>query len=187
MRMYKPAISSLLLVGLAACATGGGMSTGDSVARLEEQQHSDPTSAAVNRSLGIAYYKANRYPQARAALETATKLDPKDGTTALYLGLSAEELGDLPAAKSAYASYIQYGRTSKVRSQLESRLAALTRKEIAADAKTAVQQEGSMAAQPSSPRTVAVMPMRFSGPDTDRKSTRLNSSHLRLSRMPSSA
>ena len=166
MRMFKPAISSLLLVGLAACATGGGMSAGESVARLEQQQQSNPTSAAVNRSLGIAYYKATRYPQARSALETATKLDPKDGTTALYLGLSAEELGDLPAAKSAYSSYIQYGRTSKVRNQLQARLAALTRKEIAADAKSAVQQEASLSGQPGSPRTVAVMPMRFSGPDT---------------------
>ena len=166
MHMFKPAISSLLLVGLAACATGGGMSAGESVARLEQQQQSNPTSATVNRSLGIAYYKATRYPQARSALETATKLDPRDGTTALYLGLSAEELGDLPAAKSAYSSYIQYGRTTKVRNQLQARLAALTRKEIAADAKSAVQQEASLSGQPGSPRTVAVLPLRFSGPDT---------------------
>ena len=166
MHMFKPAISSLLLVGLAACATGGGMSAGESVARLEQQQQSNPTSATVNRSLGIAYYKANRFPQARSALETATKLDPRDGTTALYLGLSAEELGDLAAAKSAYSSYIQYGRTTKVRNQLQARLAALTRKEIAADAKSAVQQEASLSGQPGSPRTVAVLPLRFSGPDT---------------------
>jgi tetratricopeptide (TPR) repeat protein len=167
--MFKPPIfSTLLLAGLAACATGG-MTAGESVTRLEQQQKSSPTSAAVNRSLGIAYYKANRYPEARSALETATKLDPKDGTTALYLGLSAEELGDLPAAKAAYSSYIQYGRTSRVRSQLESRLVALTRKEIAADAKAAIRQEAALAGQPTSPTVVAVMPMRFSGPDTSLK------------------
>src|SRR6185295_14837379 len=106
--MFKPPIfSTFLLAGLAACATGG-MTAGESVTRLEQQQKSSPTSSAVNRSLGIAYYKANRYAEARTALEAATKLDPKDGTTALYLGLSAEELGDLPAAKTAYSSYIQY-------------------------------------------------------------------------------
>jgi tetratricopeptide (TPR) repeat protein len=164
--MFKPPISTALLVlGLTACATGG-MTTGESVTRLEQQQKSTPTSAAVNRSLGIAYYKAARYPDARTALETATRLDPKDGTTALYLGLSAEELGDLAAAKAAYSSYITYGRTSRVRSQLQSRLAALTRKEIDADAKKAVQQEASLAGQPTSPRVIAVMPLRFSGPDT---------------------
>ncbi|MDB4890697.1 MAG: hypothetical protein JWL61_2552, partial [Gemmatimonadetes bacterium] len=164
--MFKPPmISALLVLGLSACATGG-MTTGESVSRLEQQQKSAPASAAVNRSLGIAYYKAARYPDARAALETATRLDPKDGTTALYLGLTAEELGDLPAAKAAYSSYITYGRTSRVRSQLQSRLAALTRKEIDVDAKKAVQQEASLAGQPTSPRVVAVMPLRFSGPDT---------------------
>jgi tetratricopeptide (TPR) repeat protein len=163
--MYKPVISTLLFASLAGCATGG-MTAGESVTRLEDQQKSSPSSAAVNRSLGIAYYKANRYSDARKSLETALKLDPKDGTTALYLGLSDEELGDLPAAKSAYSSYIQYGRTSRVRSQLQSRLAALTRKEIAADAKVAVQQEASLAGQPISPTVIAVMPLRFSGPDS---------------------
>ncbi len=163
--MYTSVISTLLLASLAACATGG-MTAGESVSKLEQQQKSSPSSAAVNRSLGIAYYKASRYQDARTSLETATRLDPKDGTTALYLGLSAEELGDVPAAKSAYSSYIQYGRTSRVRSQLQSRLAALTRKEIAADAKAAVRQEARLAGQPASPSVIAVMPLRFSGPDS---------------------
>ena len=163
--MYTPVISTLLLASLAACATGG-MTAGESVSKLEQQQKSSPSSAAVNRSLGIAYYKASRYQDARTSLETATRFDPKDGTTALYLGLSAEELGDVPAAKSAYSSYIQYGRTSRVRSQLQSRLAALTRKEIAADAKAAVRQEARLAGQPASPSVIAVMPLRFSGPDS---------------------
>jgi tetratricopeptide (TPR) repeat protein len=165
--MFKPPIiSALLVLGLTACATGGVMSTTEGVARLEQQQKASPSSAPVQRSLGIAYYKAARYPDARSALETATRLDPTDGTTALYLGLSAEELGDLAAAKKAYSSYITFGRTSRVRSQLQSRLAALTRKEIDADAKKAVQQEASLAGQPTSPMVIAVMPLRFSGPDS---------------------
>ncbi len=165
MRILKPFVTTLLVAGLGACATGG-MSTGESVAKLEQQQRSSPTSATVNRSLGIAYYKANRLPEARTALETSTRIDPKDGTTALYLGLTAEALNDLPAAKTAYSSYIQFGRTSRVRGQLQSRLAALTRKEIAAEAKTAVAQEASLSTQPGNPRVVAVLPLRFSGADT---------------------
>jgi tetratricopeptide (TPR) repeat protein len=165
--MFKPpVISALLVLGLTACATGGVMPTTEGVARLEQQQKASPSSAPVQRSLGIAYYKAARYPDARTALETATRLDPTDGTTALYLGLSAEELGDLAAAKKAYSSYITFGRTSRVRSQLQSRLAALTRKEIDADAKKAVQQEASLGGQPTSPMVIAVMPLRFSGPDS---------------------
>lgn len=168
MRIFKPVLPTLLLAGLAACATGG-MSAGDSVTRLEQQRTTNPQSATVNRSLGIAYYKAARYPEARTSLETSMRIDPKDGTTALYLGLTAEELNDLKAAREAYSSYLQYGRTSRVRSQLQARLAALARKEITADAKLAVRQEAALGGQPSNPRTIAVLPLRFSGPDTSLK------------------
>ena len=168
MRILESLTGTLLVVSLGACATGG-MSSGDAIAKLEEQQKASPTSAAANRSLGIAYYKANRNAEARAALEASTKLDPKDGTTALYLGLTDEALGDLPAAKTAYSSYIQFGRTSRVRGQLQAHLAALTRKELTADAKAAVAQEATLASQPGDPRTIAVLPMRFSGADTNLK------------------
>ncbi len=57
-----------------------------------------------------------------------------------------------------------------MRGQLESRLVALTKKEIVADAKTAVAQEATIAREPGNPRTVAVLPMRFSGSDTTLKS-----------------
>ena len=51
MRTIRFLPSTLLVVGLAACATGG-MTVGESVTRLEQQQKASPTSAAVNRSLG---------------------------------------------------------------------------------------------------------------------------------------
>ena len=98
--------------------------------------------------------------------ETASRLEPEDGTTALYLGLTAEELGDLAAAKRAYSTYLAVGRTSRVRMQLQSRLAALTRRELAEDAKRAVQQERALGAVAGSPTTVAVLPLRFSGSDS---------------------
>ncbi|MDB4913139.1 MAG: hypothetical protein JWM95_783 [Gemmatimonadetes bacterium] len=168
MRILKPVISNLLLVSVAACASAA-LNPADSVARLEQQQKANPTAAGVNRSLGIAYYEVKRYPDARRALESAAKIDPKDGTTSLYLGLTDEELGDLPAAKAAYSSYIQFGRTSRVRSQLQSRLAALTRKELVADAKATVAQERAIAGQAGDARTIAVLPLRFSGADTTLK------------------
>jgi tetratricopeptide (TPR) repeat protein len=153
----------LLALSLGACASSG---SGTSLARLEQEQHASPGSFAVNRSLGIAYYKAGRYADARTALETASRLEPKDGTTALYLGLAAEELGDLAAARRAYASYLNVGRTSRVRRQLQSRLAALAKRELAADAKLAVQRESSLGSVSGSPTTIAVLPLRFTGADS---------------------
>jgi tetratricopeptide (TPR) repeat protein len=163
MRPYASFATILFALSLGACASGA---SGRSIARLEQAQRAEPGSFAVNRSLGIGYYKAGRYADARAALETATRLDPRDGTTALYLGLSSEELGDLAGAKRAYSTYLSVGRTSRVRIQLQSRLAALTRRELAEDAKRAVQQERTLGAVAGSPTTIAVMPLRFSGVDS---------------------
>lgn len=160
MRSQLPFATILFALSLGACASGR------SIARLEEAQRTEPGSFAVNRALGVGYYKDGRYAEARLALETAARLAPNDGTTALYLGLAAEELGDLAAAKSAYSSYLAVGRISRVRMQLQSRLAVLTRRELAADAKRAVQQENALASSPGSPATVAVLPLRFSGADS---------------------
>lgn len=164
MRTLKPALIPLLLLALGACASGtGGLAA---IPSLEQQAQRSPSNAAVNRALGIAYYQANRYAEARTALEKAAQLDPRDGTTALYLGLTAESQNDLPAAKRAYSSYLQFGRTSRVRSQLQARLAALARRELAQEAKAAVAQEASLAKEPGNPRTIAVMPLRFTGSDS---------------------
>ena len=165
MRSTTPILTAALAVMLGACASTA-VNSRDSVARLERDLRTAPSSASINRSLGIAYYKAERYAEARSALETAARLDPRDGTTALYLGLSAEAQGDFATAKRAYGSYITYGRTNRVRSQLQSHLTSLTRKELQQDAKVAVQQESRLATEPGPPRTIAVLPLRFSGADS---------------------
>jgi TolB-like protein/cytochrome c-type biogenesis protein CcmH/NrfG len=170
---YMRFARSLVVVGAAmfaaGCATlGRGTGTPDAgaIARLEKQRAARPNDAAVARSLGIAYYKSGKFTEARAHLEQAAKLDPRDGSATLYLGLTAEQQKDIPAARAAYQSYVRYGKTSKVRRQLEDRLAALTRQELAVAAKAAVAQEQRLSTQPGNAKTVAVMPLRFSGSDT---------------------
>ena len=163
MRPYASFATILFALSLGACASGP---SGRSIARLEEAQRADPGSFFVNRSLGISYYREGRYDDARSALQAASLLEPNDGTTALYLGLAAEELGDLAVAKRAYSTYLSVGRTSRVRSQLQSRLAALARRELAEDAKRAVEHERALGADAGPPTTVAVLPLRFTGSDS---------------------
>ena len=162
-------IRSFIAVGLAAfavgCASSGQMNAGG-ISRLERARVSRPNDPAVARSLGIAYYKAGRYDDARKQLTQAVRLDPRDGSATLYLGLTAERQHDIPGAKAAYQSYVRYGRTSKVRKQLEARLAALTRQELQVAAKAAVAQEQQLATHTASAKTVAVMPLRFIGSDS---------------------
>jgi tetratricopeptide (TPR) repeat protein len=168
MRTHSLVVSVFLASMLGACATARTVPapSASSLARLEREQRTTPASAGVNRALGIAYYHLGRYPEARTALETAARLDPKDGTTALYLGMTAEAQDDLSTAKRAYSSYLEFGRTTRVRAQLQSRLAVLARKELTLEARAAVQQESALGTAAGSPRTIAVLPLRFSGADS---------------------
>ena len=136
------------------------------IARLESQRTTSPRSVEVLRALGTQYYKAQRYAEARTTLTEAATLAPNDGVVALYLGLSAEAMNDMPAAKAAYSSYLRVGRTQRVRRQLEGRLAAMQRRELQEAAKSAVQREATLSATPGQRNTVAVLPFRFTGADS---------------------
>ena len=162
----RRSIILLLAAGLAGAAGCMPHNQGSAVARLEAKRTAHPDAAKTLRALGIAYHDAGRYDDAVRVLGRAQQLMPNDGVTALYLGMSAEATGDLKAARSAYEGYVRFGRTSRVRSQLRGKLAALARKELEAEAKATVAQEASLGAAPGSPRTVAVLPLDFSGTDT---------------------
>lgn len=137
----------------------------DGLAKLERERATNPGSVAALRALGIWYYRAGRYAEARPPLEQARQLDPKDGVSALYAGLAAEKMNDLTAAKAAYNRYLEVGKTRSAQSEIRSRLVALSREELKLAAKAAVANEKTIAQQPGSPRTVAVLPMRFTGTD----------------------
>src|SRR4051812_43162588 len=100
MRMMRTGfvLGALLPLLTAGCATAISGSA-DSIARLEHEHAADPKSEAVERSLGVAYFKANRFGDARTALQRATAMDARDGVAALYLGLTAEAQSDIPGAR----------------------------------------------------------------------------------------
>jgi tetratricopeptide (TPR) repeat protein len=167
--LHSAGLVALCLYG-AACATAGTVAGGpEAIARLERERSSNPQSEPVRRSLGIAYYKSGKLTEARAALEQARKLNPRDGTVALYLGLTAEGQNDFATARTAYSSYVEYGRTSRVRHALESRLASLQRKQLEETARSEVRDEQRLAQVPGTPNVVAVLPLAFSGADTSLK------------------
>ncbi len=159
---------------LAGALVAGGCATvmpkhGESIARLERARAADPESEAVQRALGIAYFEAKRYDEARGALQQATAADPRDGVVALYLGLTAEAQSDLPAARSAYESYLKFGKTGGVKKQISARLAVVAREENALAVRQALAREQELASQPGSPLTIAVLPFTFTGSDTSLK------------------
>lgn len=163
-RMFRvvPTLGALALAGCAVAMS----SSADNLARLEQARTANPASEPALRSLGIAYFKANRPADARAALQQAAQMDPQDGVAALYLGLAAEAQGDLPAAHSAYESYLKVGKTAKVRTQVADRLEVLALREVQAEAKRALADEARLSSEAPAPNTVAVLPFSFSGADS---------------------
>ncbi len=167
MRTCRAAVMAALALA-SGCATAISGSA-SSVAHLEQEHAAHPTSERVQRSLGIAYFKANRLTDARTALEQAVGADSTDGVAALYLGMTAEGQHDVPAARAAYQRYLRVGRTPAVRKQIAARLSTLNRAEADAALKQALAREAELSATPGSPQTIAVLPFKFSGSDSSLK------------------
>jgi tetratricopeptide (TPR) repeat protein len=146
-----------------AAVTRAGLSS--AVLALAKERDASPENAGANRALGIALYKLSKYDEAQPLLDKARQLDPTDGVAALYAGLTAEQLKDYPAARAAYNDYIRNGKTDKVRSDIQSRLVLIAKMELKALAKDAVSNEKRIGQVLSDPNTVAVLPLRFTGPD----------------------
>ncbi len=163
MRPFRPLFA---LVLLATLAPGLRAQSAEAIARLEAAREARPNNVAALRALGVAYYKASRFSEARDVLDHARRIDPRDGVSALYAGMSAEALKDFTAAKAAYNAYLQVGRTRRVRTQISQRLAAMARDEIVEAARVAVANEATLSQTPGERRTVAVPAFRFAGPDS---------------------
>lgn len=160
-------IRSLFILALLVGASSPLAAQRDPVARLEAARAANPRSVAALRALGVAYYKADRFAEARTVLEQARSLDPRDGVSALYAGLASERLEDYTAAKAAYNEYLRVGRTRRTRTQIQQRLVALARMEVVAAAKQAVANEATLSQTPGDRRTIAVPPFKFSGPEQE--------------------
>lgn len=163
MRSVRPLVLLVLATLLAAPVASQGS---DAISKLEAARARNPQNVAALRALGVAYFKANRHQDAHTVLDQARRLDPRDGVSALYAGLSAEATGDLTAARRAYDDYLRVGRTRRVKDQIRQRLVALSRAEAVAAAKSAVANEARLTQTPGELRTVAVPPLTFSGSDS---------------------
>jgi tetratricopeptide (TPR) repeat protein len=168
MRTIRLAILAAASLSAGACATAISGSA-DSISRLEQERAGDPQSEPIQRSLGIAYFRANRFPEARSALEKAASMDKNDGVAALYLGMTAEAQNDLTAAEQAYSTYLDVGKTRGVKNQIRDRMAALKLKAVQTQARAALANETALGGRPGPANTVAVMPFQFTGADTSLK------------------
>ncbi len=164
MRLVRP-LAALMLLALAT-APAVAQGRGDAIARLEAARARSPQNAAALRALGVAYYKAQRYKDALPVLDQARRLNPRDGVSAVYTGMAAEQTGDLTVARNAYETYLRVGTSRRAKNDVRTRLVGLARQEAIAAAKAAVANEARLSQTPGNPLTVAVPPFRFTGSDS---------------------
>ncbi len=156
-----------VLLLLAGCAGGGALRVSDitpeAIPALEQARAQRPGDAATLTRLGVAYFKAERFADARQALDSAVARDARNGLAAIYLGMATEAVGDFPAARTAYQHYVDIARSGELRETARRRLALVGRHEMEFQARLALAQEASFSQQPPEANTVAVMPFGYTG------------------------
>ncbi|MGD0484801.1 MAG: tetratricopeptide repeat protein [Gemmatimonadales bacterium] len=158
-------LAVLLLLG--GCAGGGALRVSDitpeAIPALEQARAQRPGDAATLARLGVAYFKAGRFADARQALDSAVARDARNGLAAIYLGMATEAVGDFPAARTAYQHYVDIARSGELRETARRRLALVGRHEMEFQARQALAHEASLSQQAPEANTVAVMPFGYTG------------------------
>lgn len=161
-------IASVGFVLAAACARGPAPATitPANIPALEAEAAQHPGDAAANLKLARAYYAAQRYSDARAALGRALRADPRNAEAEAYLGLTYEELAQFDSARAIYTRLVASKSSRPVKRLLNGRLALLARRELQFAARQAIARESLLAGTSPDPNTVAVMPFRYVGRDS---------------------
>lgn len=151
------------VVGCASSVQTAPAPTPADIPALEAARQERPQDASVLTRLGIAYYDAKDYQKAADALRATLVVEPNSFAAAVYLGLAYEELGNLDSARVSYTRASRMRISGSQRSELNNRLALLTRRELAHDAQAALARESALARTPPVENTIAVFPLRYRG------------------------
>jgi tetratricopeptide (TPR) repeat protein len=135
------------------------------IATLEAKLRADPKDADALRDLGVIYFQARQYPQAKDYLKKASTIDAKDAKTLFYYGLTLETENNSQTALAAYINYTDVSVLSPYRKLMEGRYRALTRDIIQQQLQGLLAQEQVLGDKDMSSATVAVFPLTYQGTD----------------------
>lgn len=159
---------------LAAAAVSAWMATGcatmsqarvQDITSLEQQLAAAPADDDVAARLGVAYYQAARYDDARRVLSPLIERGVDAGTPYLYFGLASEELEDWASARTAYERYLEVGDNANVREELQLRLSLVAHEQLKQESRLALQREDELSQQAPTPNSIAVFPFQIVGTD----------------------
>ena len=172
-----------IALALTACAGGAGPQ-GTSPADLPAMEAAlkrNPSDAALMTRVGIAYYDAKEYGRARDVLNGALAISRQNYAGNVYLGLALEELGQFDSARVAYRTASAVARNDQQRSEIDSHLVLLTRRELRQAARDAIAQEATLSSEAPKANSVAVFPFRYVGTNEELRPLARGLTHLMVS------
>ena len=154
-----------ILLVLTACARRLPDVSPADIPTIRAELETSPDDLELRTRLGIALNRAGDHQQAVEVLTAAIDEGVGSGAAFLYLGLSHEALENWAGAREAYSRYLEVGRFDPLKDELRGRLAMIVREELRAETRATLAREAEVSAQPPTPRSIAVFPMRYvSGP-----------------------
>ncbi len=126
-----------------------------------------PDDARILNRLGWVALKESRTDAALEYLTRARELDPTNGESILYLGMTYEARDDVDAAVDTYRHYASLGALSRDKGRIRDRLEALSRRRAEIWAVERRAAEDSLGAAPTDERSLGVVAMSLSSDDED--------------------
>ena len=162
----------MLVLGIAALAWGCAAYdvarvSPERIPELEQRLATGAGDPELQLALGEAYYNASRYADARAVLERVVEVEADNDEARLFLGFALDELEDYEAARAHYGELLEQRPDPAVVRIVEERLVLLDRKEALAAARDALVREAELTANPPRSNAVAVLPVIYTGSNTD--------------------
>jgi TolB-like protein/Tfp pilus assembly protein PilF len=130
------------------------------ILRLKTAESKNPSDWKVKRDLGIAFYKNQQITAAIAKLSQALRLQPKDRTCLLYLGLSFETEQNFGKARAVYHALSSLDVNEALKKELRARIRDIHLKQLQQEIKQNAADLKAGRLEPAASNTVAVLYFR---------------------------
>jgi tetratricopeptide (TPR) repeat protein len=157
----------LAAVVVSACAHGIPEVSPADIPAIQSRIAANPENTDLQVQLGMAQFKAEDYGMAVTTLQGAVDAGNQTGAAYLYLGMTHERMEDWSAARDAYGTYLEVGRSDPLKDEVRKRLELIAQNLLRQQAAQALAQEAQISSEPPTPRSLAVLPFGFNSDRED--------------------
>lgn len=158
----------VLLLWMSCASTTSGPSPAkqrQEIKQLIYNVRKNPRSATAFRDLGAALFEMKWYKFAVKSLVKSYRLNSKDAETLYYIAQLLELRNQTDRAMQIYSQYSKVSTPVEYKQMMEAQYQLLTRANSRADIHRMMQSEALLQIKTTSPKSVAVLPLKYMGLD----------------------